>query len=230
MSLAIAVRDLGKRYGDRDALRQLTLEIPTGGCFGVLGPNGSGKTTLMKILAGLVRPTTGSAVVAGCSLPKESFEARRRLGVLFDRPLLPRDFTLREGLLYHAELYQVPDARARIDELVGRAGLTWRVRDPVRTFSRGMAQRVSLICALLSDPEVLILDEPFTGLDPEGCGLVEASIEEMREAGKTVLLVTHEMPRVERLCEGVAVLKRGQLAFLGESNDWTLANVLAVYE
>ncbi|MGE3166058.1 MAG: ABC transporter ATP-binding protein [Planctomycetota bacterium] len=226
---AVSLRALAKHYGDRQALRSVDLEIPRGRCFGLLGSNGSGKTTLLKIVAGLTRATSGVVAVAGHEFPRAATAARRALGVLFDQPLLPGDFTLAEALRYTADLYQVSPTSERAKSLVERAGLEWRVRDPVRTFSRGLTQRVSLICALLHDPEVLLLDEPFVGLDPRGCRWVEEMIGEQIERGKTVVLVTHELARVERLCPELAVLQRGELVFRSASRGWAVADVQAVY-
>lgn len=226
---AVSVCALEKHYGDRHALRAVDLEIPRGCCFGLLGTNGSGKTTLLKIVAGLTRATAGTVAVAGHEISRAATAARRTLGVLFDRPLLPADFTLAEALRYCADLYQVPASAERAAALVEQAGLGWRVRDPIRTFSRGLTQRVSLICALLHDPDVLLLDEPFVGLDPQGCRWVEQTITEHVARSKTVVLVTHDLERVERLCPEVAVLLRGEIAFRSAGDDWAAADVRAVY-
>lgn len=225
----VTVSKLTKRFGDRDALAAIDLEIPRGVCFGLFGPNGSGKTTLLKIIATLIRKTDGEVTVAGCSLSKETLAIRRKFGILLDRPLLPLEFTLLEALRYHAALHQVPDPTARIDALIEKSGLQWRTRDPVRTFSRGMAQRVSLLCALLPEPEVLILDEPFNGLDRHGGELVEEAIAIQKDAGRTVILVTHDLERGARLCDEVVVLDRGRVAFRGTGDQWSLEDVVAVY-
>ena len=230
MASMIHAEKLTRSYGDREALRQLDLEVPQGCCFGLFGPNGSGKTTFLKIVCTLIQPTSGRIAVAGLELPREADRVRARVGILLDRPFIPRDFSLREGLQFHADLHQVPDASRRIDQLVERVSLTWRVRDPLRTFSRGMAQRASLICALLPDPEILILDEPFTGLDREACRIVEEVVAEERQAGKTVLLVTHELERGARLADEVLVLERGEAAFRGHAGEWSEDDLLAVYQ
>ncbi|MEM7164369.1 MAG: ABC transporter ATP-binding protein [Planctomycetota bacterium] len=228
--LAVHVSSLTKRFADREALSAIDLQIPRGSCFGLFGPNGSGKTTLLKILATLMRSSSGTVEVAGCALPAEALHVRSRLGILLDRPLFPVDFTLSEGLRYYAALHQLVSPGARIDAMIERVGLVWRTRDPIRTFSRGMAQRVSLLCALIADPEILILDEPFTGLDRRGCELVEEAIHDQNRAGKTVILVTHDLERGGRLCDEVAVLERGQVAYRGTKGAWSLEDVAAVYK
>ena len=226
----ILARGLTKRYDTRDALRGIDLEVPAGICFGIFGPNGSGKTTLLKIISTLIQATAGELHVAGRCVRRQASAVRRRLGVLLDQPMFPRDFSLREGLQYTADLYQLKEAKDRIHDLVERMGLTWRVRDPIRTFSRGMAQRASLACALLPDPEILILDEPFTGLDREGCQIVEELIDEHKGRGRTVLLVTHAHDRGRRLADEVMVLDRGEIAFRGLAGAWSADDLLSVYK
>ncbi len=164
---------LGKSYGERAALEEFDLTVHRGTCHGLCGPNGSGKTTFLKLLTGLFRPSSGSVEVLGLPIPRRAVEVRRRLGVLLDQPLVPHHLSLGEALRYMTDLHGGRIPRARSAALLDRVGLSWRRRDSIRTFSRGMAQRASLALALLPDPELLILDEPFTGLDPQGCALVE---------------------------------------------------------
>jgi ABC-type multidrug transport system ATPase subunit len=216
---------LTKRYGEREALSDFHLELPRGTCHGVLGPNGSGKTTFIKLVCGLFRPSAGTLEVCGLPVPKSADRARARLGVLLDQPLVPWHLSLADALAYVSDLHggQIPQSRS--DALLDRVGLTWRRRDPLRTFSRGMAQRASLVCALLPDPELLILDEPFTGLDAQGCGLVETVIAEVVAEGRTVLLVTHELRRAERLCDAVTWLDRGRVVRRTRRGEWTAGEV-----
>ena len=227
---AVVVSKLTKRFGDREALAAIDLEIPAAGCFGLFGPNGSGKTTLLKIASTLMRKSDGAIRVAGHELPKGALAVRSALGILLDRPLVPMDFSLSEALHYQAALYQLANPKERIEKLIERVGLVWRTRDPIRTFSRGMGQRVSLLCALLPQPEILILDEPFTGLDRRGCELVEEAIAEQKERGKCVILVTHDLERGERLCDDIAVLDRGKVAFHAKAGEWELSDLTAVYQ
>ena len=226
--LVIAARGLSKNYGEREALVELDLDIPRGTCHGLLGPNGSGKTTFLKLVSGLFRPSAGTLEVCGLAMPKNALEVRRRLGVLLDQPLVPHHLPLAQALAYVGDLHggKIPTERANL--LLERVGLTWRRRDPIRTFSRGMAQRASLACALLPDPELLILDEPFTGLDPLGCKLVEDVIGEQVAAGRTVILVTHELRRAERLCETVTWLDRGRAVRTTERGEWRADEIQGV--
>ena len=207
----IEVAGLSKRYGQRDALTNVDLEIPAGECHGVLGHNGSGKTTLLKILATLLTPTHGTVRIGELSLPRDAIAVRERLGLMLDRPCLPLDFTLSEGLRYYASVQRRPCDTRTVDAVLERVGLSWRRRDPLRSFSRGMLQRASLACLLIKNPAVLALDEPFTGLDLAGCHWLEEWLAERRRAGLTVLLVTHEIERARKLCDRVTVLRGGRV-------------------
>ena len=215
-ALALRVQNVWKRFGSRDALAGVTLEAPRGSCFAMLGHNGSGKTTLLRILATLSSPTEGEAEVLGHLVGKESHAIRSKIGVVLDRHLLPRDFPLSDALRMYADLYGVPDAEARIDRLASRLGLARRLRDPVRTFSRGMGQRASICRALLHEPEMLILDEPFTGLDAAALAITDQVIEETIAEGRTVVLVTHDLERAARLATHAVVISNGKKVFDGD--------------
>jgi len=215
-SPALRVRNVWKRFGARDALAGVTLEAARGSCFALLGHNGSGKTTLLRILATLSAPTEGEVEVLGHPLATGADAIRRSIGVVLDRHLLPRDFALQDALRMYADLYGVRDSAARIEELAGRLGLARRLRDPVRTFSRGMGQRASICRALLHDPEMLILDEPFTGLDSAALAVTDQVIEETMAAGRTVVLVTHDLERAARLATHAVVFSNGKKVLDGD--------------
>jgi ABC-type multidrug transport system ATPase subunit len=183
----IRARHLGKRYGEKRVLGPVDLELPRGGFLVVTGPNGSGKTTLLRLCAGLATPTEGELEVAA---------GRAELGFLGHEPLVYRELTALENLELFGRLYRVPERRERIGMLLERFGL-WDVRhDRVGSYSRGMTQRLALCRTLLHDPQLLVLDEPFTALDAEGAGLLDLQLREL--AGERTLLVsTHEPARVE---------------------------------
>ena len=192
----IRARAVEKRYGSRRALRPLDLDLERGGFLVVSGANGSGKTTLLRLVAGLAAPTGGVLEVDA---------ERRELGYLGHEPLLYRDLTALENLELYGRLYRVPERRERVGMLLERFGL-WEVRaERVGSFSRGMTQRLALCRALLHDPTLLVLDEPFTALDADGAELLDRLLTELAGSG-TVLLSTHEPDRVEQLATGRIVL------------------------
>jgi ABC-type multidrug transport system ATPase subunit len=192
----IRARALEKRYGRRRALRPLDLELDDGGFLVVTGPNGSGKTTLLRLVAGLVAPTGGLLEVRA---------ERGRLGYLGHEPLLYRDLTALENLDLYGRLYRVPERRERIGMLLERFGL-WEVRrERLGSFSRGMTQRLALCRALLHEPDLLVLDEPFSALDAEGAELLERQLAELAGSA-TVVLSTHEPARLEPLTSATVAL------------------------
>jgi len=182
---AVDVAGLSRRQGDRLALRDVFFTVPTGAVAVVRGPNGAGKTTLLRILATLLRPHAGTVRVLGEALPDRGWAVRGRIGFLGHEPLLYRDLSPRENLRFHARLHDVSPARG--EELLERVGLALRADDPVRTFSRGMVQRVALCRALLHDPELVLLDEPRAHLDAAGSALLDPLL-----AGRTCVMVSHD--------------------------------------
>jgi heme exporter protein A len=202
---AIALEGLERRYGDRPALRGVSIAVGEGQTLAVFGANGAGKTTLLRVLATLLRPHAGSAVVLGASLPGEAWRVRGRIGFLGHEPLLYPDLTARENLLFHARLHGV--GAARVDELLARVGLERRGGDVVRELSRGMVQRLAVARAVLHDPPVLLLDEPRAGLDPGAADELEPLIG--RPSGRTRVLVTHDVERGLREADVVLGLRAG---------------------
>ena len=192
---AISLRGLRRDYGDRPALAGVDVEVSAGSTLAVLGPNGSGKTTLLRVLAGLLRPSGGSAVVLGCSLPSEAWRLRGRVGMLAHRPLLYRDLSARENLRLAARLHGLGDAgrEDRIGGLLRAVGMERRADDVVSELSAGMAQRVAACGAVLHEPELLLLDEPNSHLDAEARELVGALIGPV--PGRTRVLVSHDRER-----------------------------------
>ena len=167
---ALQVERLARHYGEREALSDVSLQLQEGQTLVVLGPNGAGKTTLLRVLATLLRPHAGRVSVLGHELPGDAWAVRGRVGLLGHEPLLYRELTARENLRYHARLHSVPDAR--VEELLDAVGIAGRGREPLRTLSRGMVQRVAVARAVLHGPELLLLDEPHSNLDPAAVEMV----------------------------------------------------------
>jgi ABC-2 type transport system ATP-binding protein len=204
---ALAVEHLSKRFGDRVALDDVCFEVGHGEVFGFLGPNGAGKTTLVRTLGTLLTPSSGSATVAGLALtPENGEEIRRRVAVMPESPGLYLRLSVTENLECFADLYETPDPAGRIGRALGAVGLADRGRDACGALSKGLRQRVALARALLSDPELLFLDEPTAGLDPVAARDVHQLITELSRGGVTIFLTTHRLEEAERLCDRVAIL------------------------
>ena len=203
------------------ALDGLTLEVPTGGVFGLLGPNGAGKSTTLKILMHLLRPTAGRAEVLG--RPPGDVEARRRLGFLPEHPTFYDHLSAEELLTYFAGLFGYTGAERarRVQEALDRVGLAEGRSRPMRGYSKGMVQRVGLAQALINDPELVILDEPMSGLDPLGRREVREIILGLREAGRTVVFSSHVLSDAEMLCSRVAIVSQGRVVASGTLTDLT---------
>ena len=209
MDAAISARGLTKRFGSRSAIEDVTFDVAAGEVFGFLGPNGAGKTTTVRVLSTLVRPTSGTAEVAGVPLSEETgVELRSRIAVMTETPGLYLRLTVYDNLEYFAGLYGIPsrNARERILASLDAVGMAGRAGDRAGALSKGLRQRVSLARALLANPRVLFLDEPTSGLDPVATGEVRDLIEALRSRGVTVFLTTHRLEEAERLCDRIAIL------------------------
>jgi ABC-2 type transport system ATP-binding protein len=206
----IQVDGLTKRYGDRDAIRGLTFHADRGQIVGFLGPNGAGKTTTMRILTGYMPPTLGKASVAGFDLLTESLEVRKRVGYLPENVPLYPEMTVVQYLDFMAELRQIPERQDRVDEVMETVRIADRAESFVGNLSKGLRQRVGLAQALLHRPEVLILDEPMDGLDPQQQIEVKRLIREVGQA-HTVLLSTHILAHAQELCDRVIIINAGQI-------------------
>ena len=204
---ALSVDRLSKRFGDRIAFEDVSFEVGQGEVFGFLGPNGAGKTTTVRTLGTLLAPTSGSATVAGIPLtPENGVEIRRRIAVMPESPGLYLRLSVLENLECFADLYEVSDPHDRIQRALRAVNLADRAGDPCGALSKGLRQRVALARALLSDPQVLFLDEPTAGLDPVATRDVHELIDGLRKRGVTIFLTTHRLEEAERLCDRVAIL------------------------
>jgi heme exporter protein A len=212
-SNAVEVDGLTRRYGDRVALDRVSFSVPESKTLAVFGPNGAGKTTLLKVLATLLRPHEGDVRVLGCSLPAEAWKLRGQVGYLGHEPALYRSLTARENLLFAARLHNV-DA-ARVDELLDAVGLARRADDPVQEFSRGMRQRIAAARAVLHRPQVLLLDEPWSAVDPRAIALLDPLIG--RASGVTRILVTHDVERGQAEADYAMAIRGGRVVELAEA-------------
>ena len=204
----IALQAVERRFGERVALSDVSVQVEEGQTLVVFGPNGAGKTTLLRVLAGLLRPHAGSATVLGAELPGESWKLRGKVGYLAHEPLLYRDLTPRENLRFHARLHDV--AENRIDQVLDAVGMTDRADDELAELSRGMVQRVAAARTVLHDPPLLLLDEPWAGLDPGAVELLNPVIG--RSSGKTRVVITHDMSAGHAEADLILGLKGGRPA------------------
>jgi len=213
----IETKNLTRHYGQLVAVQDLDLEVRAGELFGFLGPNGAGKTTTLRMLIGLLRPTSGTARVAGHDVQLASRQAKRATGYLPDAPYLYDKLTGREHLGFVGGLYGLTDGavESRVARLLALVELQDRAGDLIETYSHGMRQRLALAAALIHEPDVLLMDEPFSGLDPRSTLRVKEVLQTLAGRGATVLLSTHTLEIAERICDRVGILNRGQLVAVG---------------
>lgn len=209
----IETRGLTKTFGPRTALAGVDLSVDAREFVALVGPNGAGKTTLLRILANLARPTSGSVQIGGLDLAAPSEAARRQIGFLSHRTLLYNDLTAEQNLRFYAQMYDIDPASPRIRRVLERVGLGLRKGDLVQTFSRGMRQRLSVARAVLHEPQVLLLDEPYTGLDPQAVDMVRSLLTELTGAGSTVLLTTHRLGHALTAGQRILVLHHGRVVY-----------------
>lgn len=218
MTAVIEIEQLSRDFGQVKAVDRMTFSVQEGQVFGVLGPNGAGKTTTVRLLNGVLTPSGGRAIVLGFDPTTQGCKLRQQTGVLTETPSLYERLTSRENLAIFGALYGVPEAELsrQVDELLKRFELSGRADDKVGSFSKGMKQRLALARALLHDPQLLFLDEPTAGLDPEAARQVTQLIEQLsHEKGRTVFLCTHNLDEAQRLCDQVAVMNQGRLLAIG---------------
>jgi heme exporter protein A len=225
----IQVRKLVKRFGLKTVLRGLDFQVAPGEFVALLGPNGAGKTTFLRILSSLSRPTLGEVRIAGFSLPGQAAAVRRKLGVVSHLPLLYGDLTGEENLRFYGKMYGLADLNGRISEVLELVGLAARRRDLLRTFSRGMQQRLAIGRAVLHDPEVMLFDEPHTGLDQAACEMLDTVLREVAALGRTVVMTSHDLVRAADLATRFDVLSRGVIVASTQRSELGPDQLLAYY-
>lgn len=226
---AIMAQGVSRSFGPRKAVDDVSFELPDKAFLSIFGPNGAGKTTLLKVLSTLLPITgKGSASVCGFDVKTQAEELRRRIGIISHNPLLYRDLSADENLQFFAELYCIPNPKQRIDELLEAVELKHRRYDVVRGFSRGMIQRLSIARALLPKPEVLFLDEPYSGLDPHASDILDSLIANIRE-DHTFVMVSHDLDKGLELASHALILSRGQIVLYDECKHIDTAAFKSLY-
>jgi heme exporter protein A len=220
----IKIENLIKRVGDKVILKGVSLDIKKGETVGILGPNGAGKSTLLKVIATLLKPTTGEVIIDGFNLKKEPLKIKGKLGYLPHASLLYDHFTPYENLKFFAKIYNLDNMDKRINELIDDVGLKLFTHEPVRSFSRGMVQRIAIARSIIHDPEILLLDEPHTGLDQQAIGILNNVVKKLKERSVTTLMVTHDFLQAAKVCDRIIIVKNGRIAddFLLEGQDINL--------
>jgi heme exporter protein A len=226
----ITVKKLVKRFGLKTVLRGLDFEVQPGEFVALLGPNGAGKTTFLRILASLSRPSLGEVKVAGYELPNEAANVRARLGVVSHLPLLYGDLTAEENLRFYARMYNIANLESRVTDVLEMVGLENRRRDLVRTFSRGMQQRLAIGRAVLHDPDVMLFDEPYTGLDQDASSMLDEVLKTVAAKGRTVVMTSHDLARAEELATRFDILSRGVIAASVTKKQLNKSNLLTFYK
>ena len=215
----LRARALRKRYGEAEVVSGLDLDVRAGECFGLLGPNGAGKTTTLRLCLGLTHLDGGDIELLGEPVPARAREARARVGVVPQFDNLDPDFTVAENLQVFARYFSIDSVAAKLPQLLDFAGLAGRGDARITALSGGMKRRLTLARALINDPQLLVLDEPTTGLDPQARHLIWERLRRLTQEGKTLLLTTHFMEEAERLCHRLAIIDHGRLIAIGSPRE-----------
>lgn len=228
MDAAIQTKNLSKVFGNRRAVDKVSIDLPCGAFLSIFGPNGAGKTTFLRLLSTLARPTSGSAFLMGVDLKEDPDKARDHIGLISHNSMLYPDLTAEENLLIYARLYGVQNPEARVAELLEAVELKHRRLDVVRTFSRGMTQRLSIARALVHDPGVVFLDEPYSGLDPHAVEIFDELIAAQRE-GRTFVMVSHDLQKGFDMCTHALVLAKGKVVAFDSKEELDFAEFSRLY-
>lgn len=226
----IVVKKLVKRFGLKTVLRGVDFQVQPGEFVALLGPNGAGKTTFLRILASLSRPSFGEVNVAGYGLPQQAAQVRARLGIVSHLPLLYGDLSAEENLLFYARLYGIPNSSTRITEVLKMVGLENRRRDLVRTYSRGMQQRLAIGRAVLHGPDVMLFDEPYTGLDQDASSMLDDVLQTVAAQGRTIVMTSHDLTHAEQLATRFDILSRGVITASTTRRQLKKSNLLTFYK
>jgi heme exporter protein A len=225
----IELKGLVKRYGMNMVLRGVDLHVAAGEFVTLVGSNGAGKSTLMRIVATLLQPTGGSVQIGGWLLPKQAGRVRRHIGLVSHYSLLYGDLTAAENLAFFAKLYRLDDQEERVMAALRKVGLYARQRDAVSTFSRGMVQRLTIARATLHEPDILLLDEPYTGLDQDASRLLDDLLQQEHKNGRSILMITHDLTHGLNLCDRIAILSRGKIVHDADSRAISPGDFLDLY-
>lgn len=225
---AIKTKKLSKVFGNRRAVDNVSIEVPQGAFLSIFGPNGAGKTTLLRVLSTLSRATSGEALLMGVDLKEDPDKARDHIGLISHNSMLYPDLTAEQNLLIYARLYGVENPEARVLEMLEAVELKHRRLDVVRTFSRGMTQRLSIARALIHDPGVVFLDEPYSGLDPHAVEIFDGLIEQQRE-DRTFVMVSHDLQKGFAMCTHALVLAKGKVVAFDEKGAFDFDEFAALY-
>jgi heme exporter protein A len=229
MAFALESDGVRKMFGHFTALNSVTLSVQKGEFVALFGRNGAGKTTFLKIAATLMRPTKGDLRIEGVDVRKEPEEARRHIGFLSHNTFVYRDLSALENLKFFCRLYSVDASETRLMDLLDRVGLRRRAHDAVRSFSRGLHQRVGIARVFLHNPSLILLDEPYTGLDAHAVEMLNGVLDEAVQAGKTVILTTHDLDQGLRAANRALIMDRGKVAFSGEARDPAVRDAYAQF-
>jgi heme exporter protein A len=225
----IEIKDLIKNFGRKKVLKGVNLKIKKGEFLTLFGPNGAGKTTLLKTVATVINPDGGEIIINGSKLSEEAIEIRRKVGFVSHNPLLYDDLTSEENLKFYARMYEVKDYERKIDSLLKKVGLFHRKYDLVRTFSRGMLQRLAIARTLVHDPEILLLDEPYTGLDPGASNMLDELLSTLKEEGHTFFMTSHDLEKGYNLATRVAVIVEGEITLDKGKEEMSLEDLKDYY-
>jgi heme exporter protein A len=226
----IEIKKLTKQADNKLILRGVDLSIKQGETVAILGPNGAGKSTLLKVLATLIKPTSGIVKINGLDLKKDHIEVKKLFGYLPHSSLLYDHYTPLENLVFFGELYGVKDVENKARELVKEVGLSFFINEPVKNFSRGMIQRIAIARAIIHEPKIMLLDEPHTGLDQGAISILNNVVLSMKEKGCTTLMVTHDFKQAAEICDRIIIVKNGKIADDFKINNKSLGLVSEKYQ